>query len=103
MKKIDENSPTTKKDLDALQTNIIQAIDTRLKQFATKNDLDDAVAQIVQVVSKTLEEYPTKEDLNGVEQRLSHKIDKLSYDVSDLRNRVVNLEITHGAPHAHPV
>lgn len=68
---------------------------------ATKEDLDELAAQIILGISKELENYPTKEDLKETEDRLSHKIDKLSYDVSGLRNRVVNLEIKNGTPHAH--
>lgn len=68
---------------------------------ATKDDLDELGAQIIGAISKELENYATKEDLKQVEQRLSNKIDKLSYDVSGLRNRVIDVEMKQGAPHVH--
>ncbi|MBI2405386.1 hypothetical protein HYV22_04410 [Candidatus Gottesmanbacteria bacterium] len=83
MKKVDENRPTIKKDLDELESHIIIAVGKAIEE--TKTEL------------KT--EFKT--DMNQMEGRLSRKIDNLSSDVSGLRNRVIDLEIKHGTPHGH--
>lgn len=72
MKKVDENRPTTKRDLDELESHIIIA------------------------VGKAIEEAKTE-----LKTELGAKIDTLSSDVSGLRNRVIDLEIKHGSPHSH--
>ncbi|MBI3343252.1 hypothetical protein HY032_03775 [Candidatus Gottesmanbacteria bacterium] len=78
-----------------------------LKRPVTVGDLDDLGTQIITAISNTLQDYPTKEDLKHevgkVEQKvdtlekkvdgLDKKVDKLSYDVSDIRRRVIDLEV----------
>ncbi len=71
-----------------------------LKRSVTLGDLDDLGAQIITVITKTLQEYPTKEDLKQaigrVEQKvdnLGKKVDKMSYELSDVHRRVIDLEV----------
>lgn len=74
MKTRDINAPTTLKDLDDLGTHIITAVSEALKDYATKED--------VKKLAKS-------EDLKRVED----KVDNLSSDVSDIRRRVIDLEV----------
>lgn len=87
-----------------------------LTQPSTKGDLDDMAAHIITAIGKTLEEYATKEDVQKLASKedlkqldtkvdtLSNKVDKLSYDVSDIRRRVIDLEVeTKIPPHNPPV
>jgi hypothetical protein len=65
---------------------------------ATKRDIDDAVAQIAVVIAKTLEDYATKEDLKRLAKsedlkRVEDKVDDLAGNVSDIRWRVIDLEV----------
>ncbi len=75
-----------------------------LAKPTTVGDLDDLAAHIITAITKTLEDYPTKEDLkkevDRVEQKfdekfggLEKKVDKIDYDVSDIRRRVIDLEV----------
>ncbi len=79
------------------------------KKLVTKEDLDELETHIIVAVGKALEETKTelktefRTDMKQMEERLSHKIDNLSSDVSGLRNRVIDLEIKHGTPHGHSI
>lgn len=78
-----------------------------LSRSTTVGDLDDLASQIITAITKTLEDYPTKIDLKQevgrVEQKvdslekkvdiLDKKVDKVDYDVSDIRRRVIDLEV----------
>lgn len=77
-----------------------------LDQPATKRDVDELAGQIIGAITETLKEYATKEDMkhlstkiDKVEERLGAKIDNLGSDVSNLRDRVIDLELKQGSRH----
>ena len=90
MKKIDEQRTISKKELDELEMHIIVAVGKALEE--TKTELKTDIEQV---------RTELKTEIKQTKEELGLKIDRLSYDVSDLRNRVVSLEIKHGSPHAH--
>lgn len=76
-----------------------------LSRPTTLGDLDDLGSQIITTISKTLESYATKDDLKVLATKddltvlekkfdiLDKKVDKLDYTVSDIRRRIIDLEI----------
>lgn len=72
-----------------------------LTKPVTVGDLDDLASQIITAVSHEttrIEEKVDKLDqkVNGLDQKvelLDKKVDKLSFDVSDIRRRVIDLEV----------
>lgn len=74
------------------------------KRPTTKDDLDTLEAHLVDALAKTLDHYTTKENLKGLAtkedlkglagkfDKLEEKVDKIDYNVSDIRRRVIDLE-----------
>lgn len=66
---------------------------------STKKDLDELAIQIISAVQEGLKEYPTKSELKaelqpvktGIEE-LNKKFDKLDFEVSDNKRRIIDLE-----------
>ncbi len=80
MKKRNVNKIATVGDLDDLASQIITGINETLKNYATKDD--------IKLVA-------TKEDIKNVATKLEGKIDNVASDVSDIRRRVIDLEMDH--------
>lgn len=70
----------------------------------TIGDLDDLGVQIITAITKTLEDYPKKDDLKREVDRIERKfddkisgletkVDTIEYNVSDIRRRVIDLEV----------
>ncbi|MEK9143165.1 MAG: hypothetical protein AAB481_00860 [Patescibacteria group bacterium] len=72
-----------------------------LAKPVTVGDLDDLASQIITAVSKETTRIEGKVDVldqkvNALDQKvtmLDKKVDKLDYDVSDIRRRVIDLEV----------
>lgn len=72
-----------------------------LAKPVTVGDLDDLASQIISAVSKETTRIEDKVDVldkkvNALDQKvtvLDKKADKLDYDVSDIRRRVIDLEV----------
>ena len=65
-----------------------------LAKPVTVGDLDDLASQIITAVSK--ETTRIEEKVDALDQKvtvLDKKVDKLDYDVSDIRRRVIDLEV----------
>lgn len=73
-----------------------------LDKPTTLRDLDDLAAQVITAVSKETSRIEEKVDkldqkVNTIEKKVNtieKKVDKLDYNVSDIRRRVIDLEVT---------
>ena len=72
-----------------------------LTRTTTLGDLDDLAAHIISAVSKETTRIEEKVDVvdqkvNALDQKvvaLDKKVDKIDFDVSDIRRRVIDLEV----------
>lgn len=84
MNPVNDSAPATKADINKLERRVNNSIEVAVAQIS------GAVMKALENVAKkdNLKNLATKDDLN----KLDHKVEKLSGDVSDIRRRVIDLE-----------